>query len=108
MKIFDIGDPIILRAVFEEREGTKPDDPFVPFDPAKVVCTVEKADGKTIILKVEAEEGEVGAYVARLTPVEGDPDGKWEYAFDGFDEEGEPAGTVEDVFRIRKRKVPRA
>ncbi len=103
----DIGDPIILRAVFKKRAGTNPNSPLEAFEPAKVICTVEKPDGTILKPAVEPESGaeaEKGAYVARRAP---DTDGTWEYAFDGYDEDDEPDGSVEGTFKVRKRKVPR-
>jgi hypothetical protein len=94
----DIGDPMELRAVFKNRKTGE------PFQPDKVVCTVEQPDGEILKPTVKPEEDAEGTYVALITPK---LDGKWEYAFDGYDKDGEPAGSAEGEFIVRKRKVPR-
>jgi hypothetical protein len=96
-----LGNPVEIRAVFKHRKTGK------PFQPHKVVCTVEQPDGTILRPTATPEEGEgaeEGAYVAEITPTVA---GKWEYAFDGFDESDSPAGSKEGDFTVDRRKVPR-
>jgi hypothetical protein len=96
-----LGNPVELRAVFKHRKTGK------PFQPHKVVCTVEQPDGTILTPTAAPEAGEgaeEGAYVAEITPTIA---GKWEYAFDGFDEDGEPVASKEDDFHVEQRQVPR-
>lgn len=96
-----LGNPVELRAVFKHRRTGK------PFQPHKVVCTVEQPDGE-ILTPTAAPEGgdeaEEGAYIAEVTPATA---GKWEFAFDGYDEDDEPVGSKEGRFTVEQRKVPR-
>lgn len=73
-----------------------------PYDPPKVVCTVEDGDGSTSTPAVSNPQ--VGRFVAFTVFKE---DGRGGYAFDAFDDEDEPLGTIEVEVRIRKQEVPR-
>jgi hypothetical protein len=103
MTICDIDEPIWLTATFTDKLTGEPRGPD---EIDKVVCTVliPRSDEETATPEVDDSEAADGKYKARFLP---GTHGKWEYAFDAFDADGEPVGREEDNFSARKRKVPR-